>query len=148
MKDLMRIVGRAAEITGSYGRTRTRPERIDGMTRAMLIVEHVNQELTTFIRFIYRAAPNGRLLHVQPDGKLAYGICTPWRGASTLTRKQRDMIRRWLLLKAESRLRPPFVYDPESRRWHLDVQRYPTLEPALVWLERHRMTAGEWLNLA
>jgi hypothetical protein len=149
VNDLLRIVDRAAEITGSYGRTRTRPERIDAMTRAMLIVEHIHQELTTFTKFVYRRSGNGRLLHVLPDGQLGRGVWAPWgaSGKSTLTRTQRDILRQWLLLKADSRLRPPYLYSPDTRRWYMDLRRYPDVGPALLWLQNHQLTASEWLNL-
>jgi hypothetical protein len=149
VNDLLRIVGRAAEITGSYGRTRTKPERVDAMTRAMLIVEHTHQELSTFARFIYRQNDHGQNLHILPDGQLAPGVWAPWtvHAPSTLTRTQRDLLRRWLLLKADNRLRPPFVYGDDTRRWYVDLRRYPTVEAALDWLEKHKLTAGEWLNL-
>jgi hypothetical protein len=145
--DLLKIVARAGEIVGSYGNARTVPERVSALTRAELTVEHVHQELVEFIRFVYQTAPNGRLLHVLPDGQLARRVYTPWRGRATLTRTQGDMVRRWLLLKADSRLRPPFLYADDTRRWYLDLKRYPDVGPALVWLDRHRLTAGEWLNL-
>ncbi len=147
VNDLLKIVARAGEIVGSYGHARTKPERIDAMTRAMLTVEHVHEELISFTNFVYRRNGRGRLLHVQPNGQFAYGVATPWRGTSTLTRTESHMLRRWLLLKADSRLRPPFLYAPDTRRWHLDVGRYPTVDRALQWLENHRLTAGEWLNL-
>ena len=147
INDLMRIVDRAAAITGSYGRTRTRPERIDAMTRAMLAVENVHQELVAFVRFVYRRDGRGRLLHVLPDGQLAPGVWVPWRGGSTLTRTQKDILRRWLHLKAQNRLKPIFVYGLDTRRWYVDLRNYPTAEVALGWLERHRISAGEWLNL-
>jgi hypothetical protein len=146
--DLMRIVGRAAEITGTYGHARTKPERIDAVTRAALVVEHVHQELTTFASFVYQRSQNGRLLHVLPDGQLARGVHTPWRGvSSTLTRSQQDRLRRWLATKAETRLRPPFVWSDSTRRWYVDLHRYPTVEAAIDWLTRHKMSGGEWLNL-
>lgn len=147
--DLMRIVDRAAEIAGSYGRTRTRPERVDAVTRAMLIVEHAHQELETFARFIYRQSDGGQWLHVLPDGQLTPGVWAPWavHAPSTLTRNQRDILRRWLLLKADSRLRPPFVYGDDTRRWYVDLRRYPTTDSTLQWLQNHRLTAGEWLNI-
>lgn len=148
INDLMRVVNRAAEITASYGRTRTKPERVDAMTRAMLSVEEVRQELEMFTRFVYRRSNKGRLLHVLPDGQLARGVHTPWRGASsTLTRTQQDSVRKWLSIKAESRLKPPFVWGEDTYRWYVDMVRYPTAEAALTWLERHKLTAGEWLNL-
>lgn len=147
INDLVKIVDRAAAIVGTYGHSRTTPERVDAMTRAGLTVEHVYQELEAFTRFVYMQAPNGRLLHVQPNGQFAYGICTPWRGVSTLTSTERSILRKWLLLKADHRLRPPFLYSPDTRRWHLDLKRYPTVDSALEWLDRHKLTAGEWLNL-
>ena len=147
--DLLRIVARAGELTGSYGRTRHKPERIDAATRAMLTVEHVHQELETFTKFVYRRSGKGRLLHVLPDGQLAPGVWAPWgsSGKSTLTRPQRNLLRRWLWLKADSRLRPPFLYSSDTRRWYVDLRRYPSADAALQWLQNHRLTAGEWLNL-
>jgi hypothetical protein len=148
VQDLLKIVARAGEIVGSYGHARTPPERVSALTRAELTVEHVMQELESFTRFVYQRAPGGQLLHVLADGQFAPKVHTPWRGTSTLTRSQRDRVRKWLLLKADSRLRPPFLYSPETRRWYLDLKRYPELDAALLWLERHRLSAGEWLNLA
>jgi hypothetical protein len=147
VNDLMRIVGRAAEITGSYGHMRVKPERVDAMTRATLAVEQVHQEMVNFLRFLYLAAPSGRLLHVLPDGQLARRVYTPWRGPSTLTRTQQDTLRKWLQLKADNRLRPPLTWGSDTRRWYVDMVRYADVESALQWLERHRLTAGEWLNL-
>jgi hypothetical protein len=145
--DLLKIVARAGEIVGSYGHTRTTPERVSAMTRAALTVEHVHQELESFTRFVYEAAPNGRLLHVLPDGQLAPGVWTPWRGKSSLPRPAKDRLRKWLLLKAANRLRPLYLYRSETKRWYLDLRRYSTLDEALVWLDRHRLTAGEWLSI-
>lgn len=148
VNDLLRIVARAGEITGSYGRTRTKPERVDAMTRAMLSAEAVRQELEEFTRFVYRRSEGGRLLHVLPDGQLARGVHTPWRGvSSTLTRTQQDGLRKWLAIKAQNRLKPPFVWGGDTYRWYVDLVRYPTVEAALEWMERHRISAGEWLNL-
>ena len=149
VNDLMRIVARAGEIAGSYGRTRTKPERIDAATRAMVTVEHIHQELETFTKFVYRRSSKGRLLHVLPDGQLGRGVWAPWgaSGKATLTRTQRDILRRWLLTKAETRLRPPFLYNRTTRRWYVDLQRYPDKDSALQWLSNHQLTAGEWLNL-
>lgn len=149
VNDLMRIAGRAAEITGSYGHTRTRPERIDGMARATLAVEHVHQELVSFVRFVYMKDPSGRRwLHLLPDGTLAPKVHTPWRGvSSTLTRSQQDRVRAWLALKCKARLRPPLLFDYGIRRWLVDLTRYPTADNALDWFDKHKLTPGEWLNL-
>jgi hypothetical protein len=146
-KDLLRIVARAGDIVGSYGHARTTPERVNAVTRAALTVEHVHQELEEFIKFIYQRASNGKLLHVLPSGQLAAKVHTPWRGTSTLTRTERDMVRKWLLLKADNRLRPPFLYSPETRRWFLDIKRYPDVDSALSWLDNHHLTPGEWIIL-
>jgi hypothetical protein len=145
--DLLKIAARAGEIVGSYGHARTMPERVSAMTRAELVAAHVMQELESFTRFVYLRDPQGRLLHVLPDGQFAPRVHTPWRGTSTLTRAQRDRVRAWLLRQADNRLKPPFLYGEDTRRWYLDVKRYPELGEALVWLDRHRLTAGEWLSL-
>lgn len=150
VNDLLRIAGRAAEITGTYSNSRiAQPERVDELTRAALVVEHVNQEMVTFVHFVYRRAGNGRLLHILSDGQLRPGVWCPWgsSGKSTLTRPARNLVRKWLLAKEAGRLRPPFVYLPQYRRWYVDLKRYPTLEAALAWLERHQLSAGEWVNL-
>lgn len=147
--DLLRTVARAADITASYGHARTKPEQIDGLTRAMLSVEQVQYELVTFTRFVYMRDPSGRRwLHLLPDGTLAQRVHTPWRGSSsTLTRSQQDRLRLWWRLKLDSRLRPPFLFDHAIRRWCVDLHRYPTVDGALDWLDKHKITATEWLNL-
>lgn len=149
VNDLLRTVARAADITASYGHARTKPEQIDGLTRAMLSVAHVQQELESFARFVYMRDPsNRRWLHLLPDGTLAPGVHTPWRGpSSTLTRNQQDKMRAWWRLKLESRLRPPLRWDHGIKRWSVDLVRYPTLDGALAWLDAHRITATEWINL-
>lgn len=143
------IVDRAASITGTYGRARVMPERFDAAARALLIVQHVHNELVTFAAFVYQKDGRGRWLHILSDGQMARGVWTPWgsSGKATLTRPVRDTVRRWLHIKAKSRLRPPFRYDAQTNRWYVDLQRYPTLEAAMDWIERHRITHTEWLNL-
>lgn len=143
------IVDRAANITGSYGRARVMPEQFDAATRAALVVQHVHSELATFAAFVYQKDGRGRWLHILADGQMARGVWVPWgsSGKATLTRQERDTVRKWLHLKAQSRLRPPFRYDAKTNRWYVDLRRYPTLEAALDWIERHKMTPGEWLSL-
>jgi hypothetical protein len=113
------LVNRAADLAGAYGMARTLPERIDAYSLATLVVE------------------------------LARNWC-PWGSSakSRLTRTQRDTVRRWLFLMERNHLRPPWLYYPKTRRWYVDVRRYPTLEHALDWLSRHRLTANEWLQLS
>ena len=148
-RGFLKIVDRAAEITGTYGHTRVMPEQFDAATRAILIVEHVHNELITFIVFVYQKDVLGRWLHILSDGQMARGVWTPWgsSGKATLTRRVRDTVRKWLRIKAVNRLRPPFLYDSATNRWYIDLRRYPTVDGALDWAERHRMTANEWLSL-
>lgn len=149
VNDLMRVVARAADITASYGHARTKPEQVDGLTRATLAAAHAQQELEMFVRFVYMRDPSGRRwLHLLNDGTLAPRVHTPWRGASsTLTRKEQDRVRAWWKVKLDNRLRPPLRWDHGIKRWHVDLLRYPTVDEALDWLSKHKITPTEWLNL-
>lgn len=147
INDLLKVVDRASTIVGSYGHARTTPERVSAMTRAALQAEHIMQELIGFTKFLYQTAPNGKLLHVYPTGQIAPKVYTPWRGTTSLTRKQKDIVRAWLWLKADAHLKPPYIYSPDTKKWYVDLKLYADEAAALQWLERHRISAGELLNL-
>jgi hypothetical protein len=144
------LVNRAAALSGAYGTARTTPERIDAQALAQLVVELVNQELELFAHHCYKTNAQGRFLHILADGQLCSGNWCPWgsSGKSQLTRTQRDTVRRWLLLLEQNHLRPVWQYYPKTRRWYVNLHRYPTLDQALVWLSNHQLTAEEWLNLS
>lgn len=147
--DLAQFVDRAAAITGSYGRTRNKPERIDAASYALLAVEVCRQELDAFIRFVYVRNGKGRLLHIMPDGQIPAGVWAPWGGSgkSVLSRSQRDTLRNWLLGQAKRLPRPPFHYRPSFRRWYVDLKRYQDEADALRWLADYQMTVQDWLNM-
>lgn len=144
------LVNRAAQLTGAYGATRTRPERVDALALATLTVEFVNQELELFLYHCYQTNEQGRFLHILADGQPCRGNWCPWgsSGKSQLTRRQRDTVRSWLFALAEQRLQPLWRYYPHSRRWHVQVLRYPTLEQASAWFAVHQLNPTTWLNLS
>jgi hypothetical protein len=144
------LVNRAANLTGAYGATRTRPERVTALMIAQLTVELVNQELELFIHHCYATTQQGRFLHVLADGQLCRGNWCPWGSSakSHLTRRQRDTVRSWLLQLDEQNRRPLWVYRPATRRWHVNLMRYPSLEHALAWFARNQLTPNTWLNLS
>jgi hypothetical protein len=146
----VQLVNRAADLAGAYGTARVLPERIDAYSLATLVVELVNQQLDLFARHCYKTTEQGELLHILPDGQLSPRNWCPWGSSakSKLTRTQRDMLRHWLFLMEQNRLRPPWLYYPKTRRWYVDLHRYPTLDQVLVWLSRHHLTANEWLQLS
>lgn len=147
--DLAEFVDRAAAITGSYGRTRNKPERVDAASNALLAAELVNQELDAFIRFVYRRNDKGRLLHIMPDGQIPSGVWAPWGGSgkSQLTRSQRDTLRTWMLDQGRKLPKPPFYYIRKSYRWFVDLRRYEDEADALRWLANHQITVQDWLNM-
>jgi hypothetical protein len=144
-----KLINRAADLTGSYGHARRSPEQMDAEALAKLTVELINQELDLFARFCYRANDHGRFVHLLATGQLKNGIWTPWgsSGKSALTRSERDSLRAWLSQMEQFRQRPVWLYNPQNRRWYVDVRRYPTLNDALSWLSQHPLTARDWLNL-
>jgi hypothetical protein len=144
------LVNRAATLTGAYGTTRTRPERVDALALASLTVELINQELELFLYHCYQTNEQGRFVHILADGQLCRGNWCPWgsSGKSQLTRRQRDTVRSWLFLLAEQRLNPLWRYYPHTRRWHVNLVRYPTQAQAMTWFTVHQLNPTTWLNLS
>jgi hypothetical protein len=152
VKDLLRVVDHAANIVGTYGRTRQMPQRVDRMALASLVAEHANQEMEHFIRFLYTPSPAvGRFLNLYADGSLRQGVWTPWSTniaqASQLSRPQRRVLCKWAILKSEDRAPSVLIYEAECRRWRVNLPRFSTLDVALGWLGRHQITGNEWLVL-
>lgn len=145
-----KVVNRAADFTGSYGHTRTAPERSDALALAALSAKAADQQLELFARWCYeQATPGGIYVNVLADGQIPTGAWTPWgaSGKSKMTRTDRDILRRWLLTMQQGRHFPLWFYRPENRRWHVDLFRYADLTEALNWLSRHPIHPQDWLNL-
>jgi hypothetical protein len=143
----VRIVNRAADMAGAYGHTRVAPERVDALALAKLTVEHVRQEVALFIRYVYQKDGAGRWLYIGADGMIPAGVWCPWGGSgkASLTRSQRDIMRRWLLCQQRDRNFPAFFYRPKARRWHVDILRYDSEAAALSWLARCPLDGAVWL---
>jgi hypothetical protein len=65
INDLIKIVVRAGEITGSYGRTRGHPERVDAATRAIAGEQNClarNLNVNFFTRKLHAVTLSGILL--------------------------------------------------------------------------------------
>lgn len=147
-RQLASIVDRAAEVTGAYGNYRTLPERVDAETLAMARCTSINQEVEAFIRFAYRKDEGGRFINLRSNSQIPKGIWTPWgsSGKSSLTRTERDTLRRYLFSLGHSNRPPRPLFFYLSRHWHVNTGVYPTVESALDWLERNKMTAALWLD--
>ena len=145
-----KVVNRAADFAGSYGHTRTAPERSDGLALAALAAKAADQQLELFARWCYeQATPGGSFTHILPDGQIPTGVWTPWgaSGKSRMTRTDRDILRRWLLALQQGRAFPLWFYRKDARRWYVDLTRYGDLTEALDWLKRHPIHSQDWLNL-
>lgn len=140
------LVDRAAQLTGSYGRTRHPPERVDAAAIARLEVELVRQEMEDFIRFVYRREGDV-WLHIVANGRIPRGVWAPWgsSGKSKLTQPMRTKLRKWMF--AQNRPRPVFFYNPKETRWYVDLTHYTNVEVALKWYERCGVTVVGWLQL-
>jgi hypothetical protein len=144
------IVNKAASFAGSYGNTRTRPERVDALAIAQLSATAAMQQLELFSRWCYQRADNGHLMHILPSGQLPSGAYTPWgaSGRSGMSRGDRDVVRVWLYLVDEQGYDPVWVYVEEQRRWYVDLMNYPTLAAALDWLQQTPINPTDWLNIS
>lgn len=142
--DLIKMVDRAAAITGSYGRTQQHVDRIDAAAYAITAIKLAHQEMDGFIRFVYKRSDNGYFVHIKQDG-LIHHVWTPWGCKSVLARSQRNTLRTWILSK--KRPPPPFYYVSSRLRWYVDLERYETEESVLNWLKNNQITINEWLSM-
>jgi len=145
---LDKFVVRAAELTGAYGNFKTAPERVDLETIALARCTLVNQELELFIKFCYKLADNGRFSHLRSNSQIPKGIWAPWgsSGKSGLTRTERDTLRRYLFSLGHGSRPPRPLFFYSQRHWHVNTVVYPTVEEAMRWLERFKMTPALWLE--
>jgi len=143
----VRIVNRAANVAGAYGTARVAPERVDALALAKLTVEHVRQEVGLFVRYVYQKDSAGRWLYIGVDGQIPAGVWCPWGGSgkASLTRCQRDTMRRWLVSQQRDRRFPLFFYKPKARRWYVDLLRYESEGAALAWLAKCPLDGAAWL---
>ena len=61
------------------------------------------------------------------------------------------ILRHWLQVCARRASRgadnaPLYVYDADAKAWFLNIFDYPAPAAAWAWLERHQMTADEYLD--
>lgn len=141
-----KVVNRAADFTGSYGHTRTAPERSDALALAALAAKAADQQLELFARWCYeQAIPGGAYAHIMADGQIPTRAWTPWsKTRGELTRTEGRIVRRWLLTMQQGRHFPLWFYRKDSRRWYVDLTRYDDLTDALDWLKRHPIHPQDW----
>lgn len=146
--DLFAVAGRAAEFTGAYGNTRTKPERVDDLARAKLCAHAAQQQLELFAHWCYEQN-DSHLLHICNNGQIPSGVFTPWgaSGKSGLTRTERDVLRVWLYLVDNHGHNPPWLYLDTTRRWYVDLTHYPVLEDTLLWIQHHSFHPQDWLDI-
>lgn len=142
------ILNRARELTGAYGNFGTRPELVDAETIALARCTMVNQELDLFVRFIYRKSEAGRFINLRSNCQIPKGIWAPWgsSGKSNLTRTERDTLRRYLFSLGHSNRPPRPLFFYNQRHWHVNTVIYQTVDDALAWLEKYKMTPALWLE--
>ena len=147
---LDKFMARAIDLTGAYGNYRTAPELVDAETIALARCTMINHELDLFIRFCYRQSEQGRFINLRSNSQIPKGIWAPWgsSGKSSLTRTERDTLRRYLFALGNTRRppRPLFLY--AGRHWHVNTAVYENVDEALKWLERFKMTPALWFEYA
>ncbi len=144
---LDKFVDRAATLIGAYGNFRTAPELVDAETIALARCTMINHELQLFIHFCYSQSEQGRYVNLRSNSQVPKGVWAPWgsSGKSGLTRTERDVTRRYLFSLITPRPpRPLFFYG--QRHWHVNTVVYPTVEEALQWLGRFKITPTAWFD--
>lgn len=143
-----KFIDRAATIVGAYGHYRTAPDLVDAETIAAGRCTLANQELELFTHFCYQQNEHGRFINLAGNTQIPSGVWAPWgsSGKGSLTRTERDVMRRWLLSFANERPKPLFFYVATMRRWHVNTPSWDTLTLALAWVNRHEMTSKDYLK--
>lgn len=127
------------------GSQRQAVEAADRSRAALFVAKAaaVNKALAEFIRILYSDngqphpanidAADDRILVAVPWGRAAY---MDWG----LRRLEADSLRAEMLARSEEGARPLFLFDDLSRRWLLNVKRYPLYGQAVRYLENNAVT--------
>lgn len=117
--------------------------------RAAVIMEAL-QRLTVLV---YEADSLGRRYNIDVDGRItcAYPMGRTGHTAFGMVRSEWMILRQWLQVCARRATRgadapPLYVYDADAKAWFLNIFDYPAPAAAWTWLERHQMTADEYLD--
>lgn len=88
-----------------------------------------------------------RLVNVDP-ATWRVGINVPWSDVGyakySLRRWEGEILRKIMLARGNSRRVPP-LFDLGQRRWHINLQNYPTMEAAVAYWNGKPLTVEEWL---
>lgn len=157
-KQLNQFVERASEVVGAYGNFQTAPENVNAETIAAGRCELIRQVMENFIRWCYHRNEAGLLVNLQGNSVIPSGAYVPWgaggkqrgtTGKTQLTRGEREVTRQWLAILRKDRngRKSPFFYDASTRRWCLDIVRYPTEQSALQWLAANLVTPADYVAI-
>lgn len=144
-----KLVNRAAEVTGVYGKMRVLPAQVDDLALATLSAAAADNQLDLFARWCYKRH-DGLFVNIMPDGQIPSGCWTPWSdsGKSRMSKPDRQNLRAWIVALAVRRHFPPWLYHADRRRWYVDLKRYETEGAALSWLAKHQINPKDWLTLS
>lgn len=117
--------------------------------RAVVIMEAL-QRLTVLV---YETDPHGHRYNVDVDGRItcAYPMGRQGHTQFGLVRSEWAILRHWLTVCARRAARgadapPLYHYDGDARTWFANIFDYPTPAAAWGWLERHQLTADEYME--
>lgn len=155
MNGMEKIVNRSADFVGSYGYTRMHPDRVDVFAKAKVEIAVAKQQMELFAYWCYQQH-NNHWLHITASGQIPTGTWVPWgssgksrttEGVPELTKPIRAVLRSWLIQQSRNRRFPPWFYDPDERRWYVDLRRYDSLEEALIWLKNNPVLPDGWIEM-
>lgn len=117
--------------------------------RAAVIMEALHR-LTVLV---YESDSHGRRYNIDVDGRItcAYPMGRQGHTSFGMVRSEWLILRHWLKVCARRAQRgadapPLYVYGEDSRAWFANIFDYPTAAAAWSWLERHQMTADDYLD--
>ena len=110
--------------------------------------EVLNEALDKATVLLYETGYDGKYCNMHPDHGQVF-IPLPWGSSArrhwNLMRSDSDTLRHILFEWQASQNRPPlYTYDPEMRRWFVNIFDYPNLQSAQFFLGRQAITGRTW----
>lgn len=116
---------------------------------AQVRCELVNESLCKLTTVLYEQDGDGTLANVEVVTERIL-IPVPWGSSGWklwgLRYWEARTLAKILRVRVENRRKLPvlFDYSAESRNWYINVDTYPTVDAALVYLQKHPVSLHEW----
>lgn len=142
------VYKRMARNAGSYTATGMSVSQADLHLVAQAKALLINSQLQAFILYCYEKDEKGNYKHLSGNTQIDGRSRCPWGSVDKrmeLTKKDRWIMRHWLLSFSNERPKPLFFYMANARRWYVNTVSWDTLSLALSWGEKHVLTAEEYM---